>query len=275
MKPQVLTSPDKNSIVKIDQGELVSFIKNKEELIHQKGEPGWRNSDTEMFPVVGPTEAIDFTVSTPKGNAIQDQHGLLRELTYALMQNGENFAVFQKDYNANTIIKNSKFPEKSTKENLSWPYDFRFKKSFELSNESLKITFEIEAEKGMPFMLGYHPAFKLSGNKTEICKTKSQEISLQKILDGRSTAYPVLNTQEIKLIKNKGFNISLKTKGFEHFMLWTEVPNMLCIEPISAYPYTEGAPPLSEKLFNLSNGMDYFEVVIKPFKNDLIKSVYL
>ena len=275
MEPQILSSPDKNSIVKIEKGELVSFLKNKEELIHQKGEPGWRNSDTEMFPVIGPTEANDFMVSTPKGNAVQDQHGLLRELAYALKESGENFAVFQKDYAANALVKNSKFPEKSPKEKLSWPYDFRFKKSFELSNDSLKINFEIEAEKGMPFMLGYHPAFKLSGDKSEICKIKDQEVSLEKIMEGGSTAYPVLNIQEIKLIKQKGFNISLKTKGFNHFMLWTEVPNMLCIEPITAYPYTEGVPPLSEKLFSLSSGKDTFEVVITPVKDPLIKSVYL
>lgn len=275
MDPKILISPDKNSIVKIENGELVSFLKNKEELIHQKGQPGWRNSDTEMFPVIGPTESNDFVVATPKGNAIQDQHGLLRELTYILMENGENFAVFQKDYVANTIVKNSKFPEKSPEENLSWPYDFNFKKTYILTNESLKITFKIEAEKGMPFMLGYHPAFKLSGEKNEICKTRNNEISIQKIMDGGSIAFPVLNAQEIKLIKNKEFNISIKAKGFDNFMLWTEVPNMLCIEPITAYPYTEEAPPLSEKLFNISNGRDYFEVVITPFKDDLITSVYL
>ncbi|MDP3358723.1 MAG: aldose 1-epimerase [Lutibacter sp.] len=275
MKRIILTCPDKYSIVKIDKGELVSFLKNKEELIHQKGQPGWRNSDTEMFPVIGPTEATDFMVSTPKGNAIQDQHGLLRELTYNLTQSDENCAVFQKVYTANTIVKNSKFPKKSSKEKLSWPYDFRFAKSYELSNESLKITFEIEAEKGMPFMLGYHPAFKLSGDKTEICKSKTQEVGIQKIMDGGSTAYPVLNTQEIILLKNTGFNISIKTKGFNNFMLWTEVPNMLCIEPITAYPYTEGEPPLSQKLFCISNGRDSFEAVIAPFKDSLIKIVYL
>lgn len=278
MEPQILSSPDKNSIVKIEKGELVSFLKDKEELIHQKGQPGWRNSDTEMFPVIGPTEATNFMVSTPKGNAIQDQHGLLRELSYTLMVSGENFAVFQKDYAANTIVKNSKFPEKSPEEKLAWPYDFSFKKGYELSNDSLKITFEIEAEKGMPFMLGYHPAFKLSGDYSEICKTKAHEVSLQKMKDGGSTAYPILNTQEIKLIKNKGFNISIKTKGFDNFMLWTEVPNMICIEPITAYPYTKGEPPLSEKLFCVSNGKDSFEVVIAPFKDPLIKiikSVYL
>jgi hypothetical protein len=58
-------------------------------------------------------------------------------------------------------------------------------------------------------------------------------------------------------------------------MLWTEVPNMLCIEPITAYPYTKGESPLSEKLFSVSRGKDSFEVVITPFKDTLIKNVYL
>jgi hypothetical protein len=47
-------------------------------------------------------------------------------------------------------------------------------------------------------------------------------------------------------------------------MLWTQVSNMLCIEPITAYPYAEGEL-LSEKLFNTSNGIDTFEIEIAPF----------
>jgi hypothetical protein len=58
-------------------------------------------------------------------------------------------------------------------------------------------------------------------------------------------------------------------------MLWTEVPNMICVEPITAYPYTKGEPPLSEKLFCISSGKDSFEVVIAPFKDILISTVYL
>jgi len=77
----ILSSADKNSIVKIEEGELISYLKNGEEIIHQKGNPGWKNSDTEMFPIIGPTETNNFIVSTPKGNCIQDQHGLLRGIT--------------------------------------------------------------------------------------------------------------------------------------------------------------------------------------------------
>ena len=79
-----------------------------------------------------------------------------------------------------------------------------------------------------------------------------------------SNHYDFTNANEVKLIKKEGYNLAIKTKGFNNFMLWTEVSNMLCIEPITAYPYV-GKEMLSEKLFNKSNGLDHFEVLITPF----------
>jgi len=108
--------------VKIDKGELVSYSVAGYEFIHQKGSPGWRNADTEMFPIIGPTNDANFKVMTPKGAAIQDQHGLLRELTYEGIHQTETKAVFEKKYLANTAIENSKFPAKSTEEKLAWYY---------------------------------------------------------------------------------------------------------------------------------------------------------
>jgi len=259
----ILISTDKNSIVKIEKGELISYQKNGEEFIHQKGNPGWRNSDTEMFPIIGPTEANNFNVVTPKGNYSQDQHGLLRELQYAVKNQTGNSCSFIKKYAAYTAVENSKYPEKSTARLLSWPYSFSFIKSIELTNDSLKITFEVIAEKGMPFMLGYHPAFMLNGKLDEIIKTEKQEVTIPKIMKGGSTAFPILNTSTISLIKKTGINISIKTEGFHNFMLWTEVNNMLCIEPITAYPYT-GGKMLSKELFTISNGTDTFKVEIIP-----------
>ena len=258
-----LLSPDGRSEALIDRGELVSYRKDDEELIHQKGAPGWRNSDTEMFPVIGPTEANDFIVHTDRGEAIQDQHGLLRELEYKMLSHAENSVVYQKTYKKNTKITNSKYPGKSSKEMVFWPYSFEFKKRYQLSNEALTIQFEVKGEKGMPYMLGYHPAFKLSGNNTEILKADDRQIRLQEILDVGSVAYPVLETSQIALIKTNAHHIILKTKGFENFMLWTEVPNMLCIEPITAYPYT-GNDALGENLFRRCNQTDHFEVTIEP-----------
>ncbi|MGI9532532.1 aldose 1-epimerase [Lutimonas sp.] len=261
----VITSPDKESTVVIDDGELVSYSFFGEELIHQKGDRGWRNADTEMFPIIGPTEANNFRVQTDRGEAIQDQHGLLRELDYKVLTTASSSAEFSKSYKKNSKVKNSKFPEKSTEASLSWPYDFHFKKSFQLDDKSLLVSFEVDAEKGMPYMLGYHPAFKLSGNNTESLLVKGSGISLQDVLDVGSIAYKVLNTDEIVLNKPDGADLHLSTEGFHNFMLWTEVSSMLCIEPITAYPYT-GSDSLAPELFLEPNKVSHFKINIRPNK---------
>lgn len=245
-----------NQNVKIDSGELVSFSVDGHEYIHQKGSPGWRSSDTEMFPIIGPTNEANFKVATARGEAVQDQHGLLREMEYNLVSRTDTFAVYQKDYTAGTLVENSKFPKKSTEELLSWPYNFRFKKSFELKKNHLEISFKISGEKGMPFMLGYHPAFKLNSAQPLI-HAKNKEIKLSEVLAVGNRAMPILNCETITLSDET--DMTIKTEGFGNFMLWTEVENMICIEPITFYPYTV-------EQVNLSQGFQYLEEKEKVFK---------
>ncbi len=85
-----------NQSVKIDAGELVGFQVDGYEYIHQQGSPGWGSSDTEMFPIIGPTADAKFQVQTPRDIAVQDQHGLLREMEYELISQTETKVVFQK-----------------------------------------------------------------------------------------------------------------------------------------------------------------------------------
>jgi hypothetical protein len=261
----LLKLANKNSNVAIEDGELVSYLINREEYIHQKGSPGWRNSDTEMFPVIGPTAQNNFILPTPLGDCFQDQHGLLRELPYTLNKYDASSAVYEKTYKANTPVKNSKYPEKSNLEMVSWPYDFHFKKSFLLDDNQLTIEFVIKSETEMPFMLGYHPAFLLSGNGKEYIKANDKKITLPEIKAGGAKAFAVLNCEEIVLVREKGSDLKIKTTGFGHFMLWTEVNNMLCIEPITQYPYL-GKMNFEENMFKKSNGINFFSVCIQPVK---------
>lgn len=247
--------------VKIDAGELVSYQKDDHEFIHQKGSPGWRNADTEMFPIIGPTNEADFRVHTPKGKAIQDQHGLLREMAYELLHHKETEAIFRKKYVANTIVKNSKFPNKSTEEKLSWPYDFEFVKSFKLNESGLQVQFEISGEKGMPFMLGYHPAFKLTSKNTSII-TNNKKISIEEVISVGSKAMEISDCDTIILEDKKSLEIA--TEGFGSFMLWTEVTNMVCIEPITFYPYAVAQENLHEGFQKLMDDKSIFKVLIRP-----------
>lgn len=245
--------------VNIDKGELVGYTFDDHQYIHQKGSPGWRSADTEMFPIIGPTNENNFNVQTPKGDAIQDQHGLLRELSYAMVDQDTDCVVYEKIYVAGTEIKNSKFPAKSTAEFLTWPYNFTFTKTYKLTENQLKISFSISGDTGMPFMLGYHPAFKLHAT-TPIIKTEKSTISLEDVLAVGNRAYQVADCNKISLEDKK--SITIKTEGFNNFMLWTEVPNMICIEPITFYPYAVEQKDLHRGFSKLSKKGAHFSVCI-------------
>lgn len=223
-----------NQVVTIDQGELVGYEVDGHQFIHQKGSPGWSSADTEMFPIIGPVNEAGFQVKLPLGNAIQDQHGHLRQFPYELIFSSSTEAVFKKTYRAGTPIKNSKYPAKSTEEWLDWPYSFQFEKKFNLRGDLLEITFHIFGDKDMPFMLGYHPAFKLHSTTPSI-QAQGHRISLGEVMAVGSRALEIGNCKEVTLKDEK--EITIKTEGFGHFMCWTEVPNMICIEPITFYPY--------------------------------------
>ncbi|WP_394747161.1 aldose epimerase family protein [Spongiimicrobium salis] len=247
--------------VGVDSGELISYRKEGHEYIHQKGSPGWRSSDTEMFPIIGPTQEAAFRVKTPKGTAVQDQHGLLRELEYRLVDSSSTMAVFEKEYSAGTAVKNSKYPEKSSEATLEWPYDFRFRKHFVLGEKGLEIHFEIEAKEEMPFMLGYHPAFKLYTEKPLVL-ANDKEISLASVLAVGNRAFQLAHCTSIGLKDKK--ELQIVTEGFGHFMLWTEVPNMICIEPITFYPYAVSQQDLHQGFQHTGEILKTFKVCLFP-----------
>lgn len=250
-----------NQRVTIEAGELVGYNMADHEFIHQKGSPGWRNSDTEMFPIIGPTESANFRVKTPKGESVQDQHGLLRELRYELTEKTRTRAVFLKRYKANTLINNAKYPNKSTEPELSWPYDFEFTKTFLLTNKGVRITFVIRGEKGMPFMLGYHPAFRLNTNTTAI-QTEDKRITLPEVMAVGSRALHVPDCNKVVLADSRSIEIS--TTGFLGFMLWTEVDTMVCIEPITFYPYAVTQENLHQGFIDLNRDEEVYSVFLKP-----------
>jgi len=141
---------------------------------------------------------------------------------------------------------------------LSWLYDFGFEKSFLLKDDVLEIGFTITGEKGMPFMLGYHPAFRLH-SRSPIIIAKDRKISLDDVLAVGSRAVQVADCTSITLQDVK--QITVETEGFGNFMCWTEV--RMCIEPISFYPYAVKQSELHEGFLHL-DGTASFKVTLKP-----------
>ena len=257
----MITLKHKDRSVRIAMGELIGYRVGDFEYMHQKGSPGWRSTDTEMFPIIGPTADAHFEVRTSRGIAVQDQHGLLREMPYELMEQSDSHAIFRKTYSAGTKIRNSKYPEKSTAAELFWPYDFEFIKNYQLSEQQLSITFSVSGDEGMPFMLGYHPAFRLTAESPTIL-ANGKIISLKEVLAVGSRALQVPDCSEIILADTK--KMQIKTEGFGSFMLWTEVPNMVCIEPITFYPYAVEQHKLHQGFQTLKKSIAEFKVNIAP-----------
>ncbi|TFG78876.1 MAG: aldose 1-epimerase, partial [Flavobacteriales bacterium] len=188
-------------------------------------------------------------------------HGFLRELDYELLSRTDTTAFFKKDYKAHTRVENSKYPEKSNQQYLFWPYDFQFQKKFELQPDGLVITFTVSGERDAPFMLGYHPAFKLD-TVNPVIIAKGKKITLDAILGVGSRALSVSDCDEIVLKDERDLRIT--TEGFGNFMLWTEVRNMVCIEPVTFYPYDVAQNRLFEGFQFLLDAPKEFTVRLTP-----------
>ncbi|QBA64802.1 aldose 1-epimerase [Muriicola soli] len=247
--------------VLINQGELISYKENDYEFIHQKGSPGWGHSDTEMFPIIGPTEGAGYRVQVPKGNAIQDQHGLLRELVYTRDTADEKSASFSKEYKAGTVVENSKYPKKSRVPRLIWPFNFRFEKRFELLEDRLEISFIIRGDKDMPYMLGYHPAFQLRSASARVV-SDNDSYSLEEVMSAGNKALQVANTDRLTLMDER--EMEFATNGFGHFMLWSPVANMICVEPVTFYPYAVEQQFLHEGFMHLNEPRVEFSIALTP-----------
>ncbi len=90
---------------------------------------------------------------------------------------------------------------------------------------------------------------------------KTRQFHLDSILAAGSRALEVADCQSVILKDQK--KLSIKTEGFNHFMLWTEVRNMICIEPITFYPYAVDQ-------MQLHDGFDYLTDEDRNFKVTLI-----
>lgn len=246
---------------RIEKGELVGFSVDGHEFIHQKGRPGWGNSDTEMFPIIGPVDKADFQVTTPRGTAVQDQHGILRNMEYSLLGADAAGARYLKTYVAHSEIANAKYPEKSTAEALHWPYDFKFTKIFKLLPHGLEVSFVVQGDAGMPYMIGYHPAFSI-GEQGAVLRTVRKDIALAEVMAVGNNALPLMDAKSLILSGEK--DLELSTMGFKHFMAWSPTSNMICVEPITFYPYTVAQKELHQGFEHLGEAPRLYSMLLRP-----------
>lgn len=126
--------------------QLRSLVYADEEYMWQGSEDTWPRSAPVLFPVVG----------RPKDNKIEingvfypmEQHGFARDMEFAVSSQSENRIEFLLESNEKT--------------KTMYPYDFRLKVCFTVSEKSLNTQYTVEntGSSKMYYAIGGHPGFR-------------------------------------------------------------------------------------------------------------------
>ncbi|MDD5181971.1 MAG: hypothetical protein PHC66_02250 [Candidatus Nanoarchaeia archaeon] len=271
---------------KINPGneQLVSLTSEGVEYFHDGGMdtysgPGWKNSEIVPFPIFGP--AADSKVMVDELEFYLEQHGISRHTKgnpfVPKTQIGNNAIVLVQGYDGHKIA-NPKYSEgNGHPEHLNWlPY--KLEKKFTLDEEGLFCEFILTntSDIEMPYMIGWHPAFKLQGRVEDgIFLTGNKElISLDAVIksskDPEKTAYFVENTNSVTYMDNiskRGINVSSKDFG-NCVMLWMPERDagMFCIEHTSRLPDKEADHFRDKTKFELllPGETKTYRVAVKP-----------
>ncbi|MFP4402239.1 MAG: aldose 1-epimerase [Candidatus Nanoarchaeia archaeon] len=222
-----------------------------------------------MFPIIGP--ANNYSVQTQEGEATLDQHGIARVLNYQNTFSSQTSATYVMKYEKNSQYKNPKHNNDSTRpENMFWPYSFKLTKTFNLTNKSLQINFQITRDDLMPFMFGYHPAFKLSDTMQEYIEINNKNVPLRDIMETGNEAYKIENCRNaiLRTRDEKNVDVEVSTQGFDNLMLWAPSEHMVCIEPITHLPMPQ--KPINFNEIPSSKNSE-FSVIIKPILESRVK----
>ncbi|NNG10496.1 MAG: aldose 1-epimerase, partial [Arenibacter sp.] len=93
-----------------------------------------------------------------------------------------------------------------------------------------------------------------------VIKSDNVSYSIEEVMAAGDKALEVENTTTLFLVDEK--ELILKSKGFGSYMLWSPVPTMVCIEPISFYPYAVDQSQLSDGFRYLNKEAEVFEIQI-------------
>lgn len=264
-----------------NKGKLVSIIhqgteymhfaeKNPEELtdkqkrLLESGET-WPNSEITMFPVIGP--ARGYAIRIGLAMHPMEQHGISRSLKWKSRESGcdmhqNPYLRFVQEHEGGRIL-NQRFSEENIRpEYLEWPFMYKLEKSFVLKKDCLETHFIVRnnSRRDMPYMLGWHPAFKGTEGSLQFNDKETTLEELAKATEKGGMAIEGL--MSIRHTRKEGRGFELKNlKGFRHMILWSKghESEMFCAEPVTHLP-KKGR----QDYFTLKQGQEPEFELLKP-----------
>lgn len=243
--------------------ELISLRNASGKEFIWEGNPDfWGKHSPVLFPIVGTLKENSYYYNSDQYHL--PRHGFARDLTFDVVSQSENQAVFSL--------------QSSPETRKAYPFDFELQLIYTLTANVLEIGYRVfnKNDFEMPFSIGAHPAFDLPGNFTDyaIEMEKSEALKfhlLENDLLSQETGTLVLKDRKLPLdyalfendalvfksIESKSLTILKKggkvaTVSFESFPnlgIWTKPgAPFLCIEPWFGYAdHTEATGDIFQK----------------------------
>ncbi len=233
--------------------ELFSLKSNQDKEYIWEGNPTfWGKHSPILFPIVGSLKNNSYSYNQKKYQL--NRHGFAREMEFELIKKTEESATF-------SLI--------STVETKKvYPFDFELQICYSLDENKLNIDYKVinKTETTMPFAIGAHPAFALSGHFEEynlefqqdeslkyhlleegLISNTTNEIQLDNkqlglnyhLFENDALVFKTLESKSITILKNETPILKVNFTDFPNLGIWTVVnAPFLCIEPWFGYSDT-------------------------------------
>lgn len=248
-----LSNPEISIQIKTLGAELCSLKSNSNKEYIWEGNPEfWGKHSPVLFPIVGSLKD-SFFVHNEKEYHLS-RHGFARDMEFTLVEQKENSATFSLA---------------STHETLkNYPFEFELQIKYFLVKTTLEIHYSVinKSYNRIPFSIGAHPAFALSGNfenyslafekkealdynllenglitdQTEMLQTTENRLPLTyKLFEKDALVFKKLESNSLTIFEKENSVLKVNFEDFPHLGIWTKVgAPFLCIEPWFGYSDT-------------------------------------
>jgi galactose mutarotase-like enzyme len=257
--------------------ELFSLKNSDNKEYIWEGNPAfWGKHSPILFPIVGTLKNNSYQYNGKEYHL--SRHGFAREMEFELIEKSKEKATF-------SLISSSETRK-------IYPFDFELQICYSLEENKLNIDYKVinKNDLTMPFSIGAHPAFALSGNFLDyslefqqqenlkyylleegLISNNSNEISLKNrqldlnyhLFENDALVFKTLESKSITILKNTIPLLKVNFTDFPNLGIWTmKNAPFLCIEPWFGYSDT-----LNEyDDFSIKEGIQFLE------KNEVFNS---
>ena len=234
--------------------ELISLrTKENKEYIWEGNPEFWGKHSPILFPIVGTLKNNSYLFNGVEYHL--SRHGFARDMKFELIEIKDSSATFS--------IQNSKETLKT------YPFEFELHIIYTIEGNSLDVQYKIlnKSKTQMPFSIGAHPAFALSGgfesysiafeqeetleyyllendlvsNTTKKLEADSKRIPLNyELFNNDALIFKSIKSNSLTLLENSKPMIKVYFEDFPNLGIWTKKnAPFLCIEPWFGYSDTE------------------------------------